>query len=278
MPYRTCLNLFFAFLTGGLSLGMLSPGEASEGLLPSEDAPVRFVSFRHDVNLREGFTAPAGTPAPSRSVKAPAVPRPQRRAVPASTPAAPTATPYPLVAGGAQLWLQPTSFTPYDRYMGTVRSVINHLAPHPATMPLVCQLMKEGRHFTYVMGDPYAANPPTVTAMEQAGDCKAKALWLYRGLGDTDALFVIGKTTRHSRTSHAWVYWRNENRWWILDCTNRSQPLAADSIPDDRYIPYYSYGRSGSYRHKATRLLINPISPNGGTPAVADHSAVQALK
>jgi len=86
---------------------------------------------------------------------------------------------------------------------------------------------------------------------------------------------VIGKTTRFSRTSHAWVYWHNENRWWILDCTNRSQPIAADSIPEDRYVPYYSYGRSGAYRHKATRLLIDPASPNSGATAVADHAALQ---
>ena len=154
--------------------------------------------------------------------------------------------------------------------MGTVRSVINHLEAHPASMSLACQLMQEGRHFDYVSGDPYTANPPRITALEHAGDCKAKALWLYNCLGDANALFVIGKTTKYSRMSHAWVYWRNENRWWILDCTNRSQPIAADSVSEEHYIPYYSYGRSGAYRHQATRLLINPASPNSGEPAVAD--------
>ena len=84
--------------------------------------------------------------------------------------------------------------------------------------------MEEGRHFEYVTGDPYTANPPGFTATVRAGDCKAKALWLYNGLGDGGALFVIGKTTRFSHTSHAWVYWRNENRWWILDL---HQPLPA---------------------------------------------------
>jgi hypothetical protein len=171
-----------------------------------------------------------------------------------------------------QLWVQPTSFTPYDRYMGNVRSVINHLEPHPANMSLACQLMKEGRRFDYVMGLPYTANPPAVTAMARAGDCKSKALWLYRGLGDADALFVIGKVVRNSHTSHAWVYWHNENRWWILDCTIRSEPIAADSVSEDRYVPYYSYGRSGAFRHRATCLMINPVSPNGGAQAVADHS------
>jgi hypothetical protein len=197
------------------------------------------------------------------------IPYPERRELPA-----PTAD----FAGGGQLWFQPTSFTPYDRYMGTVRTVVNHLEPRPATMSLACQLMQEGRHFDYVTGDPYSAVPPRITEMTQAGDCKAKALWLLNGLGDSNALFVIGKTSRYSRTSHAWVYWRNENRWWILDCTNRTQPIAADSVSEERYIPYYSYGRSGEFRHRATQLLINPMSPNTGAPAVADRAAGQGGK
>ena len=98
---------------------------------------------------------------------------------------------------------------------------------------------------------------------------------LFDNLADPDALFVVGKSQKNLHSSHAWVYWRNENRWWILDCTNRSQPIAADSVSDDRYVPYYSYGRSGAYRHKATRLLIDPASPNSGAPAVADHAAMQ---
>jgi hypothetical protein len=204
------------------------------------------------------------TPSPYLARRADPTPSPYivRRAVP---------TPSPVAASSSQLWLQPTSFTPYDRYMGNVRAVINHLEPHPADMSLACQLMQEGRRFEYVTADPYTATPPRVTAMSQAGDCKAKALWLYNCLGDSSALFVIGKTTRYSRTSHAWVYWRNENRWWILDCTNRSQPIAADSVPQDRYVPYYSYSRNGAFRHQATRLLIDPMSPASGTPAVADH-------
>jgi len=220
------------------------------------------------------------TPSPYAGRHALQTPSPyaERRALPAPSPYAERRAwqaPDSSVSDRGQLWLQPTSFTPYDRYMGSVRSVINHLEPHPASMSLACELMQEGRRFEYVSGDPYTPNPPGVTATVHAGDCKAKALWLYNGLGDTNALFVIGKTTRFSRTSHAWVYWHNENRWWILDCTNRSQPIAADSIPEDRYVPYYSYGRSGAYRHKATRLLIDPASPNSGAPAVADHAAMQ---
>ena len=305
MPYRKRCFLSLAFLIGGFSLGALSLGEEYGIHQDTGGAPAGMVGFRHNVYLREGRAFQSGKPAAPRGVGRYGVHYPKRRPWQPPKPyagrrpwqapkpdterrawQAPNTyaerrawqTPSPYAAGGSQLWLQPTSFTPYDRYMGTVRAVINHLEPHPTNMSLACQLMEEGRHFHYVTGDPYTANPPRVTAMVQAGDCKAKALWLYDGLGDANALFVIGKTTRYSRTSHAWVYWRNENRWWILDCTNRTQPIAADSVSEERYIPYYSYGRSGEFRHRATQLLINPMSPNTGAPAVADRAAGQGGK
>jgi hypothetical protein len=268
MPNRKRCTQFIALLIGGLSLGTFSLGDEYGDYRESNPAQAQpgFVHFRGSVFLREGG-APQVKPHPRARVSreyALRIPErriPERRALP--VPARNVA------GGGGQLWLQPTSFTPYDRYMGTVRSVINHLETHPASMSLACQLMEEGRRFQYVTADPYTANPPRVTEMVQAGDCKAKALWLYNCLGDANALFVIGKTMRGSHTSHAWVYWHNQGRWWILDCTNRSQPIALDSVSQDHYVPYYSYGRGGEYRHQATRLLINPGDSNSGEPAVA---------
>lgn len=103
--------------------------------------------------------------------------------------------------------------------------------------------MKEGRRMRYCLSDPYRADPPSVTANRRAGDCKSKALWLFDGLGDTNALFVIGKVQKRARSSHAWVYWRCDERWWILDCTERGDPIAADSVGPDRYVAYYSFGK-----------------------------------
>ena len=82
------------------------------------------------------------------------------------------------------------------------------------------------------------------------------ALPIYDNLGDRNALFVIGKAEKRARTSHAWVYWRYDERWWILDCTERADPIAADSVSSDRYVPYYSFAKGSSYRHKATRLML----------------------
>ena len=123
-------------------------------------------------------------------------------------------------------------------------------------MTLAARLMKEGHRFRYCVCDPYRADPPALTESRRAGDCKSKALWLYDGLGDRNALFVIGKAEKRARTSHAWVYWRYDERWWILDCTERADPIAADSVSSDRYVPYYSFGKGNSYRHKATRLML----------------------
>ena len=161
-----------------------------------------------------------------------------------------------LPPGGREISLQPTTFTPYDRYLGSVRTVISNLEVREPTMMLTARLMKEGHRFHYCVCDPYRADPPALTEARRAGDCKSKALWLYDNLGDRNALFVIGKAEKRARTSHAWVYWRYDERWWILDCTERADPIAADSVSSDRYVPYYSLGRGGSYRHKATRLIL----------------------
>ena len=179
----------------------------------------------------------------------------------------PPASALPL--GGGELALQPATFTPYDRYLGSVRTGIANLDPHPTTMTLAARLMKEGRRMRYCLSDPYRADPPSVTAGRRAGDCKSKALWLYDGLGDPNALFVIGKVQKRARSSHAWVYWRYDDRWWILDCTERADPIAADSVGSDRYVPYYSFGKSGAFRHRATSLILTGAITPSASPVAA---------
>ena len=185
--------------------------------------------FRHNVLLRDSGTEP------SRGV-------------------------FPLPPGAREFDLQPTSSTPYDRYFGSVRSVIAGMEPRTTTMATTCHLMKVGHSFAYVSRDPYRPDPPKLTEVQHAGDCKSKALWLFDNLADANALFVIGKAEKHLHTSHAWVYWRSDGRWWILDCTDRTDPIAADSVSPDRYVPYYSFGKLGVYRHPATRVNVTSAS------------------
>ena len=182
-----------------------------------------------------------------------------------SSPSAPAGN-FSLPPGGQSLALQPTNSTPYDRYFGSVREVISALDPERTTMATACHLMKIGFSFQYVSRDLYRPDPPRLTKAQRAGDCKSKALWLFDSLADPDALFVIGKVEKNLRTSHAWVYWRHDGRWWILDCTERTDPIAADSVSSDRYVPYYSFGKRGSYRHPATQA--NP--PTGRSAVVTE--------
>jgi hypothetical protein len=135
-----------------------------------------------------------------------------------------------------------------------------NMEARPVTMYRACHLMKIGRSFEYKSRDPYRPDPPRLTELRHSGDCKSKALWLFENLGDSGALFVIGKAEKNLRTSHAWVYWRCDGRWWILDCTDRADPVAADTVLPDRYVPYYSYGKLGTYRHPAAQISTTPAN------------------
>lgn len=165
-----------------------------------------------------------------------------------------------LPPGGEELGMQPTTSTPYDRYFNSVREVIKSLEPQRPSPATVAHLMKIGYSYQYFTRDPYRPDPPPLTEAQRAGDCKSKALWLYNGLSDPGALLTIGKTEKNSKTSHAWVYWRYEGRWWILDCTDQGDMMPADKVAPDRYVPYYSFGKYGSYRHPAAQVATPPKS------------------
>ncbi|MEP6673192.1 MAG: hypothetical protein ABJF10_28845 [Chthoniobacter sp.] len=215
-----------------LALVALPAMAAQDPAAPSAtDAKFRRANFRHDVPLRESDED-----------------QPFLRAS------------FPLPPGGRELEMQPTSSTPYDRYFGSVRSVIASLEPHGISMAKACHLMKVGHSFEYVSRDPYRPDPPKLTEVQHSGDCKSKALWLYDNLADAGALFVIGKAEKSLRTSHAWIYWRCDGRWWILDCTDRADPIAVDTVSPDRYVPYYSFGKLGTYRHAATKSNAVPAN------------------
>jgi hypothetical protein len=158
----------------------------------------------------------------------------------------------------------PASDTPYDPYMNPVKQVLSHLSNDQEPMDRVRALMHEGRAFRYSFTTPYVAATPSVTEAARAGDCKAKALWLADQMGDENVRFVIGKARRTSQMSHAWLMWQHDSRWWILDCTNNSEPVRADRISTSQYIPYYSFAKTGEYRHEATALMTAQVP---GVPA-----------
>jgi len=164
----------------------------------------------------------------------------------------------------------PSASTPYDAYMSPVRTVLSHLGSQKPSMEQVKKLMIQGRSFRYRMENPYVAAMPEKTAQTRSGDCKDKALWLCNQLGDSDVRFVVGKTEPGIRMSHAWVMWKNEGRWWLLDCTLRQDPIPADKLPENRYIPLYSYGKNSTFRHSATQLNIAGIASKRKSPVASN--------
>ncbi len=153
-----------------------------------------------------------------------------------------------------------SSGTPYDRYMGTVKEVLSNLENETPSMREVQQLVRKGRAFRYSYTTPYVAATPQKTAATRSGDCKAKSLWLVDQLGAENVRYVIGKAKRNARLSHAWVMWEHEGKWWILDCTNLSRPIAADRVSGNEYVPYYSYDKNGAYRHAATQVGLAGVA------------------
>jgi hypothetical protein len=159
-----------------------------------------------------------------------------------------------------------TSHTPYDSYMSPVKQVFSSLHGDGVSIDRVNALMREGRGFRYAHTDPYNPASPQQTAARKVGDCKDKALWLCEELQDSSARFVIGKMKRGARVSHAWVMWQHEGRWFILDCTMNSAPIAADRVGNDDYVPLYSFSKGVEYRHGGNAGSVASVAGKSRTP------------
>jgi hypothetical protein len=162
----------------------------------------------------------------------------------------------------------PASASPYEPYMRPVKQVLGSLNSSGVSMDRVRELMREGRSFRYSFTEPYVAQLPETTARTRTGDCKAKSLWIADQMGDrNNTRYVIGKARRTSKISHAWIMWNDGTRWWILDPTNTSRPIAADSVSKSEYIPLYSYDSRRCYRHAATEIFTASAATAGAPVA-----------
>jgi len=143
--------------------------------------------------------------------------------------------------------------TPYDPYRAPVDAVLRSLNGPEPSFQRVQVLMRQGYAIRYVFEDPYLAQSPRETEARRKGDCKAKSLWLAHKMNDANVRYVIGKASRSSKISHAWLMWKSQGRWWILDPTNTPHPIPASSVGPNDYIVYYSYDRTGSFTHNTVR-------------------------
>jgi hypothetical protein len=166
-----------------------------------------------------------------------------------------------------------SSRTPYDSYMQPVKAVLGQLEKKDASLDQVRSLMREAFGFRYSFTTPYVAATPAETSATRKGDCKAKALWLVDRMGDSNVRFVVGKSRRSAKLSHAWVLWENNGRWWILDPTNTSQPIPADRVSSNEYIPLYSWAKGRTFQHSETGSYMAAVArKNSKRTPVADPS------
>jgi hypothetical protein len=144
---------------------------------------------------------------------------------------------------------KPTSSTPYDRYLGPMRTTMSSLGTNHPPMDLVEQYVHTGRGFRYYMKNPYVPQTPAETEASRAGDCKAKSLWVAYKMDDRTLRFVVGRARAESGMLHAWLLWKDTTGWWILDATKFSAPLDLDRLGPQEFISYYSYSAKGEFVH-----------------------------
>lgn len=121
-------------------------------------------------------------------------------------------------------------------------------------MAKVHVLMQEAFQFRYSMTSAYRPKPPAVVEKRRAGDCKDKALWLAKRMNDPGIRYVIGKEFKGQRLNHAWLLWRHNNQWWVLDPARTDIPLRDAGARSLWHIPHYVYTREGSYRYGTSNL------------------------
>ena len=147
--------------------------------------------------------------------------------------------------------------TPYEPFMKPVKQVLADLDGRESDFTRVRRLLQIGRGFRYSFTEPYVAASPKRTAALRAGDCKAKSLWLIDQLNDQSVRYVIGKARVNSPMSHAWVMWNDGSSWWILDPTNKREPIRADQVSNREYVAIYSYGKDGARLHRGHDAAVS---------------------
>ena len=144
---------------------------------------------------------------------------------------------------------KPISSTPYDSYLGPMRTTMSSLGANHPPMDSVEQYVRTGRGFRYYMKHPYIPQTPAETEASRAGDCKAKSLWVAYKMDDRSLRFVVGRARAESGMLHAWLLWKDTTGWWVLDATKFSTPLNLARLGPQEFISYYSYSAKGEFVH-----------------------------
>lgn len=146
--------------------------------------------------------------------------------------------------------------TPYDKQMAPVHNVLHRHASRGVEVDYkeVMHWMRQIRNFRYSDTDTW--HTPAQTLKRRAGDCKDKAILLldyFKSKGCADVKLVIGKLRPSSKVTHAWVEWKHEGKWIILDPTYDRKPIFNPRQGD--YAKQYAFMGGRKYAYIPKRIL-----------------------
>ncbi|MEM6822486.1 MAG: transglutaminase family protein [Verrucomicrobiota bacterium] len=133
--------------------------------------------------------------------------------------------------------------TPYDNQMNRIRHVITQADQGQTNLSKaqVEDWMKTIRGYRYRRSHTWQL--PGETEKRRAGDCKDKALLLLdymKSAGYSGTRLVIGKQNNRSKETHAWLEWKYQGEWLVLDPTFYPRPQSRDNLKS-KYIREYIY-------------------------------------
>lgn len=164
--------------------------------------------------------------------------------------------------------------TPYDHQMERVQPILNSPAAngtYAPSMDVVNGWMSALRDMPYQYSHTWQTPYEVETA--RIGDCKGKALLLYRWMrsrGASNVSLVIGKRRLEDLRTHAWLEWDTTAGTFLLDPTfNWSASIKMQD--SQTYVAYYGY--RGGHKYRAGNSLLanrtlrtqNPAAPAHGT-------------
>ncbi len=147
--------------------------------------------------------------------------------------------------------------TPYDKQMADIQNVL-HLKTRSGVVvdySEVMSWMRQIRNYQYSRSQTW--NSPERTEKRRAGDCKDKALLLlsyFKKQGCGDVKLIIGKQSKDSRETHAWVEWKHNGQWIILDPTFDRKPILDPG--EGEYIEEYAFIGGRKYAYASDEMLL----------------------
>ncbi|MFA6338647.1 MAG: transglutaminase domain-containing protein [Candidatus Paceibacterota bacterium] len=147
----------------------------------------------------------------------------------------------------------PVQNTPYEKDLKNLRIVLNGLNSDAKWKEVTDCTKKVFTYIKYKDRNTDMPSPPSLTWARKNGDCKDKSLLLAKLLNDKNIIIVGGICWVNDRDGHMWLEWKHEGEWYILDPTNSSKPIKLSSVGQYDYIPYYSWSKSGIYKHKVKK-------------------------